>query len=172
MISPSFKALLVSLFFTLVGVVGYVYLAPHTRELVPHIIFYGVLVVNTFFSVRLYSQIQPLTLSQLVIDGILVITYVAVGLSLGRVMEFAIAALVLFAVAPLKYALMLGHIPHAALLRRKVRIDLCGTASCLVLLIATMFGYTLVAAWLFALGFAGANIYLLIIRPMYRLPGA
>lgn len=167
--NPTLKAAATTAVFSLVGMWTLLYRAPQTQELLPHVIFYIVLVVNTFLSVRFYSPIQPKNVSQAAIDAILFITYLALALSIGRPVAFAFAALCLFIEAPVKYALMLGIIPHDALLKRKIFIDGQGTVLCAAVLAATLGGYELAGAWALAVLFTLANIYLLLIRPMYRL---
>ncbi|MEK7133640.1 MAG: hypothetical protein AAB804_01055, partial [Patescibacteria group bacterium] len=113
--------------------------------------------------------LQPNDVRQLLIDGLLVVTYLALAFSIGRPTHFAIAALALFIAAPVKYILMRGRTPHEALVERKIFLDSLGTLSCAVLVGGTLAGYALEAAWLFAMGFTLANVYLLFIRPMYRM---
>lgn len=143
--------------------------APRTPELAPELLFYIVLVINTFFSIRFYAAMQPGTISQTLIDAALGLCYVALAVSFGHPLLFAFSALCLFIAAPPKYALMLGRVPHAALLRRKILIDTSGTVACAALLGSTLFGHSLFGMWAFAIVFALANVYLLLIKPMYRL---
>lgn len=162
------KAVSVATAFSLAGLLGFFWGMP-TPERMPHAIFFATLVVNTFFSVRFYADIQPNILSQAIVDVLLASIYVVLGISIGSSSAFALAALGLFALAPIKYVLMLSHIPHRNLLRKKIRIDVIGLLACTSLLLVTIGGYGLVGAWVFAIGFMCANIYLLLIRPMYSL---
>src|SRR3989344_3748738 len=125
--TPNVKALLACIVFALAGVVSALFFAPLSSLTVPHIIFYAVLTLNSYFSVRL------------------------------------------FIAAPPKYALMLGKIPYTRLLKKKIRIGLMGTAFCALILGATILGYQFQSAWALALIFLVANMYLLMIKPMYRL---
>ncbi len=167
--NPTVKAWAATAVFSLVGLWTLVYRAPQAPELLPQTIFYAVLVLNTFFSIRFYSALQPKNTSQLFIDAVLVVLYATLALSLGRPVAFAYAALWLFLMAPQKYALMLELIPHTTLLRNKILIDLSGTVLCAAILGATIAGYSLAGAWALAALFALANVYFLLIRPMYRL---
>lgn len=167
--NPTVKALVVTVAFSLTGLLTLLYRAPQVPELLPQTIFYAVLVLNTFFSVRFYSALQPKNVSQFVIDAVLVAAYLALALSLGRPIPFAFAALCLFILAPQKYALMLGLIPNTALLRNKILIDLSGAMLSAAVLGATLAGYAFASALVFVILFTLANIYLLFIRPMYRL---
>lgn len=154
--------------FSVLGVAGFMR-APESAFTAPHVLFYTVLVLNTFFSVRLFAAIQPGTLSQYAVDLLLVLTYTALAFSIGDPVGFAFFALCLFAAATPKYAMMLGVVRHDRLLKRKVLIDLCGTIMCTIVLGGTLFGYPLASAWALGGIFAAANVLLLYIRPMYRL---
>ncbi len=166
---PTTKAAVATLVFSLVGVVSFFAYAVLSSYLLPHMIFYTVLVINTFFSIRFFSRIAPENTSQVVIDVILIVLYCALALSMGRPMEFAFLALCLFIAASIKYPLLLRVILQTQVLKKKTLIDLIGTMTCAGVLGATILGYAFEAAWVAALGFTLANIYLLFIRPMYRL---
>ena len=83
-IPPTLKALLVTILFAAVACWTLMYRAPSSPVLAPQIIFYAILVLNTFLSVRFYSKIQPNNTSQALIDFLLVVTYIALSLSFGR----------------------------------------------------------------------------------------
>lgn len=168
--SPVAKAFLATFVFSSAGAVSFAFAAPVSPLLTPHAAFYVVLVLNSFFSVRLYSRIQPKDALQTFFDALLVVVYLALALSIGQVVLFPFLALLVFVVAAPKYAFMLGKIPHESLLRRKILIDLAGAALCLAVLAGTLSGYELEGAWTLAIVFAIANIYLLLVRPMYVLP--
>jgi hypothetical protein len=167
--NPLMKALFACGVFSAIAVWTVFFLAPVVPELVPQELFFAVLIINTFFSIQFYSEIQPKNVSQTLIDTLLVITYLALAFSFGRPELFTFAALCLFIAAPPKYALMLGEIPHLKLLERKMLLDSLGTAGCAALLGATLLGYSLIAIWAMAVLFALANVYLLFVRPMYKL---
>lgn len=167
--SPTTKASLGTLGFSLIGIAAFFYNAPHTPLLPPHVIFYITLLINTFFSLRFFAPIQPGNVSQTIIDAVCAAAYITLALSLGLAIPFGLSALALFVASPAKYALMLGLVPNAAMLRRKILINLLGTASCAGLLGITLLGHPLQGAWAFAISFTLANVYLLAIKPMYRL---
>jgi hypothetical protein len=166
---PIVKTWLATIAFSLAGVASLLFLTPVSAVLLPQVIFYGVLVLNTFFSVRFFSRIAPENLSQIEIDTVLVVLYFALAASLGRPVSFAFFALCLFIAASSKYPLLLLVIPQTDILKRKILIDLLGTATCAAILGATILGYALEAAWAAAILFTLANVYLLAIKPMYRL---
>jgi len=167
--NPIVKAWTATAAFSLAGVASLFMFAQVSQYLLPHLVFYIVLVLNTFFSVRFFSRIAPENRSQLEIDAVLVILYFALALSMGRPVAFAFFALCLFIAASSKYPLLLLVIPQTNVLKRKILIDLLGTAVCAAILGATLLGYAFAAAWVLAILFMFANVYLLFIRPMYRL---
>ncbi len=163
------RATLATLFFIAAGVAALLFVAPPNEYVLPHSIFYAVLTLNTFFSIKLYATIQPNDQHQRIVDFLLVAAYVALAFSIGRAFEFSLVALILFIFATPKYAMMRGKIPHDALLRRKILIDLSGVAFTAVVFLGTIAGYPLESAWVLAIGFVIANIYHLVINPMYHL---
>ena len=68
-----------------------------------------------------------------------------------------------------KYSLMVDEIPHPHLIQRKIRVDLLGALMCAIVLAFMNAGWILTAAWSMALVFALANIYVLGLKPLYRL---
>jgi hypothetical protein len=76
---------------------------------------------------------------------------------------------VLFIVAAAKYSLMLYEIPHTHLIERKIRVDLLGALLCAMVLATMNAGFVLQASWALAVVFAIANVYVLGLRPLYRL---
>lgn len=169
MVNGTVKTMLATAAFSLAGIASLALVAPASSVLLPHIIFYAVLVLNTFFSIRFFSRIAPENLSQIEIDTVLVILYFALASSLGRPILFAFFALCLFIAASSKYPLLLLVIPQTDVLKRKILIDLLGTATCAGILGATLLGYAFEAAWTSAILFSLANVYLLAIKPMYHL---
>jgi hypothetical protein len=99
----------------------------------------------------------------------LAFVYFFLAASFGNPPQFALCATVLFLIAAGKYTLMLYDIPHPHLLRRKIRIDLLGALLCAGVLAAMNLGWILYAGWALAVFFALANIYILGVRPLYRL---
>jgi len=166
---PTTKTWVATAAFTLAGIGSLLFVAPVSSYLLPHVIFYAVLVVNTFFSIRFFSRIAPENVAQIEIDTVLVLLYLALAFSIGRPITFIFFALCLFIAASTKYPLLLLVIPQTNVLKRKILIDLMGTATCAAILGATLLGYPFEAAWTSTVLFTLANIYLLLINPMYRL---
>lgn len=166
--NPRLRAFLVTYLFSTVGLWSVFFHAPSGIFVVPHALFYAVLTLNTYFSVRFYSVFTPDSLFQTGIDLALAAAYICLALSIGLPLAFSLFALVIFIIAPAKYAHMIGSTAHDATLRRKILIDLLGTALCMLVFALTLTYHELSAAWIFAVLFGAANIYLLGINPMYR----
>lgn len=163
------KSSLATAVFALAGIVAVLFYSIVSPFLLPHLIIYAVLVVNTFFSIRFWAALQPNDIRQLLVDAVLVVAYLTLALSIGEPLHFAIASLGLFIAAAIKYVLMRGRTPHEALVEHKTFLDALGAVACAALLGGTLAGYALETAWIFAIGFSLANVYLLFVRPMYQL---
>lgn len=162
------RALAATYLFVVVGLWSLIFGVHDNSYELPHLLFYATLTLNTYFSIRFYSYFTPAVVFQSAIDIALAAAYICLALTIGVPILFALCATIVFTIAPLKYAHMLGFTPYDATLRRKILIDLAGTCMCLSALILTLMGYVHEAAWLLAIVFAIANIHLLIINPMYR----
>ena len=169
MTNPAAKSVLATIAFSLAGTISALFYSTVSPFLLPHFVIYAVLVVNTYFSIRFWSALQPADIRQTLIDGVLVLAYLALAFSMGEPVYFAFAAFALFALATFKYVLMRGRTSYETIVERKTGIDALGALACAVLVLGMFLGYPLEATWLFAIGFTLANIYLLFIRPMYRL---
>lgn len=163
------KASLTTVGFAIVGLIGLGFVSPVTPEVLPDGIFYIVLVVNTFFSVRLFSKIIPWSMTQFLVDTVLILLYVGAAFAMGRPLLFPFLTLYMFMAAVFKYTVVLHGIPHNGLLKRKILIDLTGVVLCGVCAGLAVAGYPVESAWFAAIAFSLANLYLLLIRPMYRL---
>lgn len=161
------RAAVATLLFAAAGLCSMLFQGGTSVYRLPHVIFYAVLTLNTYYSIRFYSAFTPNSLFQGGIDFLLVVAYIALALSIGQPLAFSLCALLVFMLAPAKYAHMLGRTPHDGTLRRKIRIDLLGTLLCSGAVALTLYGLPLPAAWLLAGLFTIANVYLLWVRPMY-----
>src|SRR5262245_33382178 len=97
------KALLATAVFTLTGVLSLVFVAPKNAVVLPHVLFYAILTLNSYFSIKVFASIQPRHMTQLLFDALLAIIYVALALSIGQAVFFALAGLFVFVVATPKY---------------------------------------------------------------------
>lgn len=143
--------------------------AHDSREFLPQALFYATLVVNTFFSIRFFGRIAPTTRKSSVIDSILLVAYLALAGVIGRPLVFPSVVTLLFSAATLKYVAFLKGSAYRSTLRRKIIIDLLGVALAGSYLAISLLGYSSVSAWGFTAVFLIANMYLLMVRPMYRV---
>src|SRR3989344_1066318 len=169
MINPAAKSVLATSAFSLAGIISVLFYSVVSPFLLPHSIIYALLVLNTYFSIRFWSALQPQDSRQFLIDAILVLAYLALAFSIGEPTYFAFAAFALFALATFKYVLMRGHTSYEAVVERKIHIDALGALACAVLVLGMFLGYALEATWFFAVGSPPATFSLLLTRPMYRL---
>ena len=161
------RAFFVTYLFLTVGLWWALFHAPAGPTTLPHLIFYAVLTLNTYFSVRFHASFTPESPFQTCIDLALAVSYIALAVSIGAPIAFSFCAVLIFAIAPAKYTHTIGRTPHDKTLRKKVLIDLLGTVGCVLVLGLTFAGFELQAAWILAGTFTLANMYLLFIRPMY-----
>lgn len=167
--SPSTgKALLASALFTGIGVWGWFTTAPGNAEAIPLGIYFAVLIVNTFFSIRLFAAITPKNSAQTLFDAALVGMYGALAFSFGSVTLFCSVLSAFFPLSIAKYVHLNRLITQPRLLPRKIRINILGCLLSLVALGIALIGLAPVAAWMLAGIFTIANVYLLFINPMYR----
>jgi len=156
-----------TLLFAAAGMVGVVVARDAGPTTAATGIFYAVLVLNTWFSIRFFTSLPPRNRDERVVDGVLVAIYVALGLAIGRAMPFTLLSVALFAVAMLKYQMMKKMGVDRAILARKIVIDACGLLLCALAFLGVSLGYPVAATWTQAVVFTLANVYLLAIRPMY-----
>jgi hypothetical protein len=162
------RAVLATVVFSLAGLGGLLFAPSQWPAKAPNALFYAVLVFNTFFSVRFFDSLPPRDRDERLIDAVLTILYVALGAAIGSLAVFAALSTLLFAAAVAKYALLQPVMPgRRGLLRRKMRIDAVGGLLCVLSLAGSLLGAPLPSAWLQAVLFAAANVYLLAIDPMY-----
>ena len=173
--SPKTKTIFVSALFAVAGIAGAVTAINGPRHIslgaiLPYLIFYATLTVNTYFSIGLFASIYPEDgLVQRGIDGLLVFLYTMLAFSFAEPIRFNILVIALFIVATLKYAHLRCKIDYPVLLRKKIRIDLLGVCMGVGAFILTLAESSIVGIWSLAVIFGIANIYLLFIEPMYRI---
>jgi len=166
------KAYLVTGFFILVLIASLLWNNSKLQDGLPLIIFYLVITLNTFFSVNLFSSLVPIdNLAQNLIDGILIICYVALAFTISNPLLFAVCVTALFAIATLKYLLLLPILNQPRLLKRKILIDISGIILGLAAVAGILAGYSFYTCWIMTTLFTLANICLLFIWPMYREDG-
>ena len=169
------KATLAALCFGACGALSAIFWTTDWHAALLPLVFYAILVLNTFFSVRVFSAIIPKdNIVQNVIDiGIVVPLYFILAFQFQNPLGFVATATALFAILVIKYSLLLNILPtHRRLLRKKIFVNtlgllLLGASSLMVAL-----GHTLFTPFFYTIIFALANIYLLTINPLYRLDNA
>jgi hypothetical protein len=167
---PNTKALFVTLMFVSAVILSTKYAEDTWMGILPLLIFYLMLTINSFFSIRLFSAITPPDdKAQQAIDFLLACTYVFLAYSIDSPPVFFLTLLLLFILAPAKYALLFDKIPHPKLLKKKIIIDLWGTFLSGAAIAGYVAGYSYESAWALAIIFILANVYLLILNPLYRL---
>ena len=129
MSNSTLKASFVTALFAGFGLVG---LAPFFDHFVPTLWYsaamYALLLAHTFFSIRCFSHVvNPKDPTQILMDIVLVVCFLNLGFRLGsQSLGLPLAWTLLFVFASLKYALLVGWIPHPHLLRRKLVADIGG----------------------------------------------
>lgn len=168
---PTTKAAVVTALFSVAGLIGCYTANANWPYVMPMLVFYIVLTINSFFSIRLFSTITPVEdATQRILDLVLMAVYFLLAYSFDNTKMFLIITLFLFIVAPLKYSfLLLGKVPYPKLLKKKITIDLLGTLLAASVIAGFEAGYTYESAWALAIIFTAANVYLLFIDPMYKI---
>ncbi len=163
------KAHAATVFFGFLAAGVIAYRAPYTPLFLPDSMFVAMLLAHTYLSVDLFARIQTDEWAQWGIDALLLASYAWLVLSIGTTVAFFFANLALFIVAPIKYAHLIERIPHHKLLRRKILVDLSGTALAASMLGIALLGYPTIAAWTLTILFALASVRYLVTHPLYRL---
>ncbi|CAN5316673.1 hypothetical protein BH10PSE9_BH10PSE9_17450 [soil metagenome] len=153
--------------FAAAGVVGLLVAPGGLPSTAATALFYAVLLLNTFLSIRFFRVQRPYERDERVVDAVLAVAYLALGVSIGRVTFFLAASLVLFVAAVAKYVRLVNilELPHLA--RRKIFLNFLGVVLCGGSLAIALAGYPVAGAWIQAAIFTLANVYLLAIKPMY-----
>jgi hypothetical protein len=155
--------------FTAAGIAGLLLSDADWSVRAPTALFYAVLVVNTWFSIRFFSRLPPVDRDESAIDGLLTVLYIGLALSIGRVVPFIAIAATMFFVAVAKYSLLRPVLNLPRTLGRKMAIDALGGLLCLAALFGALAGFEWASAWALALVFLVANVFLLLVEPMYRV---
>jgi hypothetical protein len=134
------------------------------------LIFYALLLLNTFFSVRIFATITPRGhAGQTFWDLLLGLCIAFLPLSFASPMHFVFLTLFLFVIATLKYIFLIPVVGFSKLLFEKIRIDTLGILLCALCLAGILFGFAYWSLNLFAFVFFLANVYVIWHKPLYRL---
>ena len=153
--------------FVAAGVVGLLIAPGDLPSTAANALFYAVLLLNTYLSIRFFRVQRPYKRDERIVDAVLAVSYLALGASIGRVTVFLAVSVVLFIAAVAKYVRLTGilELPHLA--SRKIFLNILGSVLCAGSLAIAVGGYPVIAAWIHAAIFTLANVYLLLIKPMY-----
>jgi hypothetical protein len=136
----------------------------------PLVIFYALLLFNTYFSVRTFATITPKGhKGQAFMDFVLGLFLFVLPLYFGEPLLFTVLMATLFGVATVKYIFLESIIGSSRLITQKARIDSLGTLLCLFAVAGILLGYVFWTTVLWTIIFLIANIYVLWVRPIYRL---
>jgi hypothetical protein len=154
--------------FALAGVAACALIAPRSPVLAPHGVLYALILLNTFPSIRIFASIQdPRDAFQNGVDIALGFSYVALVLSLGRPWAFPAATVLMFSLATAKYMHLRGRTAHPRLVRRKTVVDILGAVGAGAAMVASAFWEPSLIHWLWAAGFALAQVHIFLVRPLY-----
>ncbi len=136
----------------------------------PIIIFYIILIINTYFSINFFSKIIPKNiLSQNIVDIILFTLYILLSFSFNVPIMFVFMACIFFTIATIKYVLLLGNMNHEKVLKKKIMIDSLGIILMQIVLGLIITNYQTFGLWFLVIVFAISNFYLLLLKPMYSI---
>ncbi|KKT42140.1 MAG: hypothetical protein UW30_C0002G0051 [Candidatus Giovannonibacteria bacterium GW2011_GWA2_44_13b] len=170
LLHPNKKAFLATVAFAVFGILGWLTKVTDPLSSAPLLLYYLLLLVNTYFSIRFFAVITPVEkISQHTADILLGLCILLMSMNLNNALWFFMWATLLFMLATVKYALLLGAIPHPRLLKRKILVDLSGIVASAFALLGALFGYPSASAWVYTFLYLLANIYLMIVNPLYRL---
>lgn len=161
------KAAIATVGFSVFGL-GSSFLISNWYVALPLLIFYAILILNTYFSIRCLASITPRDNQvQGVVDVILALSIFAQAASLNYPLLFICFAIFLFVFATFKYTLLYSDSNHKELLERKMKVDILGAIACSLALWGGVAGYSLITTWLLVASFLAANFYLFFIKPLY-----
>lgn len=167
--NPTARAVAATIAFLVAGPGTWYFLVSDWRSAIAPASFYCVLLVNTYFSIRFFSRFSSSSMSQAVTDGVLFLVYIALALSITNTVRFMCFAVCIFVGANVKYILLLPTVNETPILKKKIIIDSLGAALCVAGLAGALANYEDESAIAVAITFAIANVYLLMVRPMYSI---
>ena len=168
-LDPNKKAWLVSIMLVVLGVGTWVNHVNDYEIAAPIFLFYSVLIINTHFSIKLFSSLVPKeNRVQNLLDVTLILLYIYLIVRIEALRWFFFYVTILFCIASIKYTLLLNEIDQPRLLKRKITWDALGVLLSLVTLGGIMSGYTVISLWFCSITFLIANIYLFFINPLYK----
>ncbi len=158
-------------FLSIIGIISFVNSLNVLEVSLPLFIFYIILMINTYFSLKLFLAIIPTHIfEQKMMDVLLIISYILLAFSFKYALLFSYLLTLFFILATLKYALFVKHNEkHPRLLRRKIVVNILGTLLSLLTLGGILLGYETYSLWFLPIVFLFANIVIFFISPLYKL---
>ncbi len=136
----------------------------------PLVLFYALLILNSYYSVRAFASITPREhLGQQGMDILLCLWLALLPLNFNTPLNFVLLMSMLFVTATLKYVLLLPVAGYSRLLYAKIRVDTLGILLCFLALLGILWGYAFWTTVLWSLIFFISNIYVLWWEPHYHL---
>ncbi len=162
------KSFLVCAVFALSGLYSCIFLVKNWEYATPNLIFYFILLINTFFSIITFDpMVSKNILFQKNIEILLVAVYLFLSFKIDAPLWFSILGAMLFLVAIFKYY-NLGKVGgFTGLIKRKIFVDVLGLLALLLTLIGVVLGFELASLWILAVAFSIVNFYLFFIKPLY-----
>ena len=165
------KAMLATAGFAFFGTL-FLFTVNNLSYALPALIFFAMLVINTYFSIRCFSSITPENDNiAKVIDIGLAFLYLALALAFNDIQRFLLIALFLFELSVIKYSMLLriSAPEYQNLVLKKISIDMLGVISCSLALTLALLGYSFYSIWFLAMLLLAANIYLILIKSFYKI---
>jgi hypothetical protein len=136
------------------------FIVPNSATALPHAIFYSVLVLNTYFSIRLFHHLSTSRRDQQTSNVVLAAAYCLLPVFMGRSPFFELIASLLFALATFKYVLLYRS-EKLRIIKRKLQIDLMGCALCVSSFLAALHDHPVAGSWVLSVVFLIGSLYLL-----------
>lgn len=167
--TPSRKrAITATIIFSAFGLAVMFLFPLHWNTAWPLVLFYAIMVWNTYYSVDYFSRVIPINPPlQVLVDSVLFLLYFLAALSFLNTYLFILTLGLIFAVATVKYALALNVVEHPRKLFRKIVVDTMGMLMVTCALIGAALGYDRITAIALVVVFGIANIYVIYIKPLY-----
>jgi hypothetical protein len=164
---PQTNVALVTGLFTLFGFIGWGR-SPEPLAALPEALLYGLLMVQTWLSLRLFfGLINPKDKRQQAVNVLFVPAYACLAWSIWNPFWFYFVWTVYFYLTVLKYVLLVGRFDYKRLLRRKLIADVLGLGMGPLMLVLFLFLSVDAWHWLGVVLFGGACVYYIHFRPLY-----
>lgn len=168
-LSDHARALIATLAFGVFGAGVFWWSTSNWLLTAPLAVIYADILANTYFSVLTFAPIAGDNKLQQFLDLLLGLLYVMLPVNANEPRQFVLLAALLFGVAVLKYALLMRAVGYSKLLERKIVVDAMGNMAALLALAAMLVGFSRLGLWSWAIVFSLANIWILWLKPLYRM---